>query len=159
MENGKWKMENKIWIREAELADVPAIVELSHAHALYECASYDKRGTAELLSTHLFAKDSPTKILLVQAGRESVGYASVMKQFSTWDAAYYLYLDCLFLIETYRGKGLGRVMMNAIKEEAKAQGCTTIQWQTPDFNIDAIQFYQKIGAAAKSKERFFWELA
>lgn len=158
MENGEWKMENKIWIREAELADVPAIVELSHAHALYECASYDKRGKVELLSIHLFAKDSPIKVLLVQLGKESVGYASVMKQFSTWDATYYLYLDCLFLKEAFRGRGWGRDLMNAVKEEAFAQGCTMIQWQTPDFNIDAIQFYQKIGADAKSKERFFWKL-
>lgn len=44
--------------------------------------------------------------------------------------------------------------MEKIKEYAKAENCTIIQWQTPSFNKKAIDFYRKIGGISKSKERF-----
>lgn len=85
-----------------------------------------------------------------------IGYATFMKQFSTWDMNYYIYLDCLFFIKETRGRSLGTKMINKIKEYAEKQGCKEIQWQTPSFNKRAVQFYQKIGAEFKNKERFFW---
>ena len=87
-----------------------------------------------------------------------VGYATFTKQFSTWDAAFYLYLDCLFLKEEVRGKGAGRQLMDKVKDDAREENCKLIQWQTPDFNTSAIQFYQKLGAVSKTKERFFWQV-
>jgi GNAT superfamily N-acetyltransferase len=81
-----------------------------------------------------------------------------MKQYATWDAAYYVYMDCLFLTEDARGKGVGEELINRIKLEANALDCTHIQWQTPDFNERAIKFYNRIGATSKSKERFFLDV-
>jgi GNAT superfamily N-acetyltransferase len=93
--------------------------------------------------------------LVVEKENTLIGYATFMKQFSTWDADFYIYLDCLYLKETSRGKGLGKIIMEMIKEYSKVENCTHIQWQTPNFNKKAIQFYLKIGATAKTKERFF----
>ncbi len=81
-----------------------------------------------------------------------------MKQFSTWDAEHYIYMDCLFLNENWRGFSLGEKLVDIIKEEARKLGCSLIQWQTPDFNIRAIKFYNRIGATYKTKERFFLKL-
>ena len=78
-----------------------------------------------------------------------------MKQFSTWDANFYIYMDCLFLTEESRGYGIGEKMMNVIKEEAEKLNCNLIQWQTPDFNTRAIKFYDRIGGISKTKERYF----
>ena len=55
-----------------------------------------------------------------------------------------------------RGKGLGKEVMVHIWTFAKAENCINIQWQTPDFNEQAIGFYKKLGAVSKTKERFFW---
>ena len=81
-----------------------------------------------------------------------------MKQFSTWDANFYIYLDCLYLKENTRGKGLGKMIMEKIKEYGKSNNCNIIQWQTPDFNKKAITFYNKIGGKSKSKERFYLDI-
>ncbi len=71
---------------------------------------------------------------------------------------YYLYLDCLYLSEKTRGKGIGAQIMNKIKVYAKSINCSEIQWQTPDFNKEAIDFYKKLGADSKTKERFNWKI-
>ena len=94
--------------------------------------------------------------LLVESHQHIVGYATFIKQFSTWDAAFYLYLDCLYFESEARGLGLGKQVMQYLMTFAKAQNCSRIEWQTPDFNQPAIRFYQKLGAVPKTKERFTW---
>ncbi|WP_255452597.1 GNAT family N-acetyltransferase [Aquimarina sp. RZ0] len=89
---------------------------------------------------------------------EIVGYATFMKQFSTWDAQYYMYLCCLYLKEKNRGNGIGKEIMNWVKTYAKDQNCSRMQWQTPSFNTEAIKFYKNLGAIAYNKERFLWSL-
>ena len=74
---------------------------------------------------------------------------------SYWDAGEYIYMDCLFIKESARSLGIGEKLVRKIQKEGEALGCNLIQWQTPDFNVRAIKFYNRIGATSKSKERFF----
>lgn len=151
-------MTEEIHIRKVAPKDLAALVDLCHAHAEYEKAAYTKEGKVEMLAKHLCTSE-PSCICLVLSYKGSlIAYASLIKQFSTWDANFYLYLDCLFIQEEFRGLGLGQKMMEAVKQEAFEQGCTSIQWQTPDFNHLAIKFYENVGALRKRKERFFWDL-
>ncbi|MGY0425401.1 MAG: N-acetyltransferase family protein [Polaribacter sp.] len=144
-------------IRFAEKQDVKQIVKLCKLHATYEKTAFDITNKEELLSKHLFDCSNNIKCLVVENDNKIVGYATFIKQFSTWDANFYIYLDCLYFRETFRGKGLGTEIMNKIKEYAISENCKIIQWQTPDFNEKAITFYQKLGAESKTKERFSWK--
>ena len=144
-------------IRFAQKEDIEQIIELCEALAEYEKANYSKFGKAELLSNYLFGQDEILSCLVAVEQSRVVGYATFMKQFSTWEAKHYLYLDCLFLKPAIRGKGIGKKMMMKIKEIAAQKKCSWIEWQTPNFNDKAINFYHKIGAKSKLKERFFWD--
>lgn len=143
-------------IRFAKEADIEQIIDLCTAHAAYEKALYNKEGKAHLLLDYLFRQQEVLTCLVVLDQSDIVGYATCMKQFSTWEAEYYLYLDCLFLKEGIRGQGIGQQLMRKIKELAMQKKCSWIEWQTPSFNDKAIHFYKKIGARSASKERFFW---
>lgn len=145
-------------IRFAQKRDLEAIVSLCKAHAEYERADFVEANKVDLLSKYLFDNSDELKCLVVDKESKLVGYATYFKQFSTWDACYYIYLDCLFLQEEVRGQGIGKQIMERIKEFAKSEACSIIQWQTPIFNTKAIDFYQKIGAQSKSKERFIWKV-
>lgn len=142
-------------IRFAEKRDLPQIIDLCEEHAEYEQVEYDPKNKSKLLTKYLLSQNPSIKCLVVEQEKLIVGYATFMRQFSTWDTDFYVYLDCLFLKENTRGNGLGRLLMKRVKEYAKNQNCSMIQWQTPDFNKKAIEFYQKIGGISKSKERFY----
>lgn len=144
-------------IRIAENKDFEAIKKLVKAHAKFEKASALSDNNLDKLSNYIFSTDV-VKCLVVELNNEIVGYATFMKQFSTWDANYYIYLDCLYLNEKTRGKGIGTQIMGKIKAYAKSINCSEIQWQTPDFNKEAIDFYKKLGAESKTKERFNWKI-
>lgn len=145
-------------IRFAQEKDVPQLVGLCALHAEYEQSSYDPTNKLEALKEHLFNSQNPVRCLVVETEGELMGYASFIKQFSTWDAGFYIYLDCLYLKESIRGHGIGTKLMEQVKGYGISEGCHLVQWQTPDFNENAIAFYQKLGASSKTKERFFWTL-
>ncbi|KQX13913.1 acetyltransferase [Streptomyces sp. Root431] len=82
------------------------------------------------------------------------GYATCAPELSTWDGVAYLHMDCLYLTSTARGHGLGPLLMDAVRAEARALGLTEIQWQTPAWNEGAIRFYDRLGATSKEKRRY-----
>lgn len=144
-------------IRFAKEKDIKQLVHLCKLHAEFEKSDFNSTGKEQLLSKYLFDTKDIVNCLVVKNQNTLVGYATFMKQFSTWDANFYIYLDCLYFTEKMRGKGLGTKLMQKIKEYAQEENCSMIQWQTPSFNKKAIGFYEKLGAISKSKKRFFWE--
>lgn len=142
-------------IRLAERNDLLQIIELCALHATFEKSDYNIEGKAERLAEDLFSNTPKLYCLVVESDGQLIGYATYIKQYATWDATEYIYMDCLFLKALARGLGIGEKLVRRIQEEGLKLGCRQLQWQTPDFNTRAINFYTRIGAIAKSKERFF----
>ena len=148
-------MNNHSKIRWAKQRDLESLTKLCQLHANFEKSAYNPKGKIERLYKHIFSDNPSLYCLVVEKDNNLIGYATFMKQFSTWDADYYVYMDCLFLTEESRGLGIGENLIERIKEESSKLGCALIQWQTPDFNKRAMKFYKRIGAVGKSKERYF----
>ena len=145
-------------IRFAERKDINQIIALCSLHATHEKVPYNIEGKAECLKEDIFSPTPKLYCLVVENQGVLLGYATYMRQYATWDACEYIYMDCLFIKEFVRGYGLGEKLVNKIKQEGKKLRCDLIQWQTPDFNIRAMKFYRRIGAISKSKERFFFPI-
>lgn len=144
-----------IKIRKVRPSDIETVIKLCELHANFEGAEYDTEGKEEKLSELLFQEQPVLSCLVAEQNGTLLGYATVSKEPSTWDADYFLHMDCLYIIEQARGKNLGYRFISSIKELAKELCCSHIQWQTPIDNFGAISFYKKCGATSKGKERFF----
>lgn len=134
------------------------LIPLCALHSQYERVPFDVKGKEENLRHFLFAENPALFCLVAIKNDKIVGYASYMIQFSTWDACHYIYMDCLYLLKSQRGFGIGQRIMDRIKEEAEKLNIKEIQWQTPSFNTRAIKFYNRTGGHSKSKERYFLEV-
>lgn len=146
-------------IRFATHKDLPEIIDLCSAHSEYEQAVYSPSGKAEKLAKMLFGDNPPLFCLIAENENEVLGYATFSKECSTWNADFYVHLDCLFLREKYRGYGIGEAFIQAVVQQAQQMQATHIEWQTPVFNERAIKFYHRIGASAKAKQRFTLHLS
>ncbi|MEQ9414996.1 MAG: GNAT family N-acetyltransferase [Cyclobacteriaceae bacterium] len=145
-------------IRFIRREDMETLIALCKEHAAFEQSDYNPINKKERLETDLFTKNPKLYCLIAEEGGETLGFATYMLQYSTWEACEYVYLDCIYLVEIARRKGIGQRLMQRVQREAKKLNCNLIQWQTPDFNYSAIAFYKKIGATSKSKERFFLKI-
>jgi GNAT superfamily N-acetyltransferase len=142
-------------IRECQEADLYKLVELCGKHAEYERTSFNPEGKVTALRDALFGSHPKLYCLIVEADKSPVGYASYTFDFSTWDAATFLHMDCLYIEPAYRNFGIGELLIKRLREIALTKGCINVQWQTPDFNVRAIKFYRRIGGLEKNKVRFF----
>ena len=137
--------------------DLPALILLCEKHAAYENAFYQSSGKEALLSAALFG-DKPKLFCIVAESTDGlIGYASYTFDFSTWNAANFLHLDCLYLEPEFRGHGIGGSFIKILKDIAVQHGCTELQWQTPLTNQRAIKFYKRMHATGKEKMRFSLE--
>jgi len=111
-------------IRVATDKDKKSLSLLMKEHALYEgnnlgISKHQQMGSFE---------DLPVTIFVVDWNETLVGYMSVIKQFSTWDMEWYLYLDCLYLTKAARRYGIGLKLMQKLKALAEKEMINIIQW-------------------------------
>lgn len=142
-------------IRNAEPRDIDEIIELCAEHAEFERANFSPIEKTEKLAKFLFAENPPVFCLVVEGENGLLGYTTFMPEFSTWDAGYYVYMDCLFLRPQARNFGIGEQLIKEIAKFAKLRKIKQLQWHTPIFNERAIKFYHRIGANSKEKMRFY----
>ena len=150
-------MEPKPLVRVARLCDIDEVVKLCSEHARFEKSSFSPEGKAYRLSGALFAGVPRLWCFVAECGGSVVGYATCTKDYSTWRAADFLHMDCLYLEPAYRNSGVGTEMMHRIARHAAALDCATVEWQTPAWNANAARFYQNLGATSSEKVRFRWD--
>ena len=62
-----------------------------------------------------------------------------------------MYLEDLIVTESLRRKGIGKLLIERLIEEAKDKGFKRIVWQVLDWNQPAIEFYKRLGAKFDSE--------
>jgi GNAT superfamily N-acetyltransferase len=141
-------------IRPIQPQDLEQLVQLCAEHAKYERQTYNPNGKLVALEKTILGDAPKAFIWVVAEEQKLLGFASLTLDFSTWDAAEFAHLDCLYLQPETRGKGIGKALFQAVLEFSVNRNCLNLQWQTPDWNTSAIAFYEHLGASRKNKQRF-----
>ena len=143
-----------VQIRQANVADVRKVTDLCASHAAYERVGFDPAGHSDRLASAMMGTPPRVIVLLAEQDERQIGYASLSREFSTWRGRDFMHMDCLFVVEAMRGRGVGRKLFNAVLEEARRLGLDLVEWQTPEWNDQAILFYRGLGAVDRPKARF-----
>lgn len=84
-------------------------------------------------------------------GNKIVGYVTFFHAYYTWTGKS-LYMDDLYVREGFRGKGVGSELIKAVISYAKESGCNGLRWQVSNWNTNAINFYENLGAKINKVE-------
>ncbi|KAH0452278.1 hypothetical protein IEQ34_019577 [Dendrobium chrysotoxum] len=57
-----------------------------------------------------------------------------------------IYVEDIFVRESWRRLGMGKMMLAAVAREAARMGCGRVEWCVLDWNKNAIAFYEGMGA-------------
>ena len=119
--------------------------------AVYERLSDSVVVTEELLRESLFGARPVAEALLAWEGDEPAGFAVFFHNYSTFLGRPGIYLEDLFVKPEFRGKGIGRALLQYIARLAIDRGCQRLEWSVLNWNETAIRFYQSLGATPQDE--------
>jgi GNAT superfamily N-acetyltransferase len=132
-------------IRKAIQKDCSAILELVKELAIYEKAPNEVTVDLQHFTESGFGATPVWWCWVAEVNGNIVGFALYYIRFSTWKGQR-MYLEDLLVTNEFRGKGIGKLLMNAIIMEAQEKKFDAICWQVLDWNEPAINFYKKYNA-------------
>ena len=133
-------------IRRAEEKDCPRMLELVRELALYERAPDEVTVTLEHFAESGFGPNPVWWAFVAEEDGMIQGFALYYIRYSTWKGQR-MYLEDIIVTEAARGKGLGKLLMDALVVEAKEKKFTGIVWQVLEWNEPAFNFYRKFNAS------------
>ena len=135
--------------RFAEERDTPLILDFIRRLADYEHLLDQVVADEATLADQLFGKKNAEVLFALENGKE-VGFALFFHNFSTFLGRAGLYLEDLFVLPEYRGKGYGKAILQRLAAIALERGCGRMEWWCLDWNQPSIGFYKSLGAEPMS---------
>jgi GNAT superfamily N-acetyltransferase len=145
----------KIKIRKAKKTDSKEIIRLIIELARFEKLKPPSLPAQKNLIKDAFSRKPPFEIFLAFDGDKAAGYAFYFYTYSTFLAKPTLYLEDIYINEKYRGSGIGKKLMDKLLSTAKTKKCGRMEWIVLDWNIKAINFYDRLGATEMKEWKFY----
>jgi len=136
---------NQLTFRAAQADDENRILFFIKELAKYEKMEDEVVATPELLREWIFDRQKAEVIFPMIDGKE-IGFALFFHNFSTFLGRAGLYLEDLFILPQYRGKGYGKATLKELARIAVRRGCGRLEWWCLDWNKPSIDFYLSLGA-------------
>jgi len=126
--------------------DIPHILTFIKALAEYERLADSVVATEEGLRATLFGPRPYAECVIARWNGEPAGFALFFHNYSTFLARPGVYLEDLFVNPEFRGKGIGRSLLQYLAGVAVERNCGRLEWSVLDWNAPAIGFYKSLGA-------------
>lgn len=134
-------------IRPIEQNDFPALLELIREFSKFE----NTYGAVTNSIEQMNQEAEHIQGFIAEVNNEIAGYSTYYFPYHTW-VGKCIHMDDLFIREKYRGKGVGKVLFEAVVEIGKKEDCERLRWQVSDWNEEAQAFYKSRGAEITNKE-------
>ena len=136
----------KAHIRRANIQDLELLTnftaqEAKEAENLEKIPSTLKKGIKAAL------EDNSKSIywVIVDEFNRPFGNVSALKEWSDWNAGYYWWIQSMYILPEYRGKGYIQLLVDEVKKELKKENGLELRLYVHDSNKAAIKAYKKVG--------------
>lgn len=143
--------ELEIEVRAGTVADVPLLLQFIHQMAVFE--RLPVTATEDSLREALFGAVPAARVLLAFAHGQPIAYVTYFFTFATMVGRRGLWLDDVFVVPEFRGRGVGQALMAYLAQMAVENQCARFEWMVLDWNQPALDFYQGLGAKVLSEWR------
>jgi GNAT superfamily N-acetyltransferase len=140
-------------LRRGARADGPGLIKLVIALAEFEKLEPPDLGAQERLIEHGFGERPrfETWLAFVPESSEPVAYAMLFETYSSFLARPTLYLEDIFVLPDFRGRGIGSALLQQCIKLASERDCGRVEWTCLDWNTRAQCVYENLGARRMSE--------
>jgi GNAT superfamily N-acetyltransferase len=137
-------------IRKATAADATLIVDMIRELADFEHQLEQVDATPQDLVRDGFGANPRFGAFVVEWDGQPAAYALYFFTYSTWAGRPSLFVEDLFVRSQFRGRGIGKALLQQMAVVAHEHNCLGMQWEVLDWNATAIDFYRSIGARIRN---------
>jgi len=125
----------------------PGFFSLLCELAVYEHLTTPDENVRLRLLNDLLATPPKFEAYIGRHDGKPVGFATFFFSYSTFLALPTLFLEDIFVLESYRGHGYGRQLFDYCLNQAKTRGCGRMDWMVLTWNEPSIRFYEMLGGS------------
>jgi GNAT superfamily N-acetyltransferase len=138
--------ESELQVRPLEARDESAWRKLWTGYLEYYESSVPEDVYQETFRRLLSGQDHEYHGLLAVLNDRPIGLAHYLFHRSCWQIENVCYLQDLFVDPLYRGKSIGRALIEAVYREADAAGSPEVYWMTQHFNEAGRRLYDRVAS-------------
>ena len=87
------------------------------------------------------------RYVIALLGGKVVGCLMITREWSDWNSCWYWWIQSVYVLPEYRGRGIYKAMYNKVLDLAKAEGISQIRLYVDKDNSTAQAVYTKLGMA------------
>ena len=134
-------------IRPATADDAVLLTAMIRELAEFERLEGEMNNTPEDLLRDGFGPHPKFRAVIAQWDGHPVGYAIFFEFYSSFQGRAGLFLDDLFVRPAFRKHGIGSALIKHVAGIAWKEKYFCMRWEVLDWNQQAIDFYNNLGAA------------
>ena len=151
-------MSGALVIRDARSGDEAAIHALLWEFAEFEKLTHKFHLTPEIISRDFVGDRRRVQCDVAEWDGALVGVMIWYRMYGTFSAGPALFLEDLYVRPEFRRRGIAKALLKQLVRYAGEEGAVRIGWFVLDWNTQAMDFYDKIGARAVPEWRIYsWE--
>jgi GNAT superfamily N-acetyltransferase len=135
----------EVKFRKAEKKDTEKVLFFIKELAMYEVMADQVQATPQILEKNLFGPHPRAEVIFATENEREIGFVLFFHNFSTFLGKPGIYIEDLFVLPEYRGKGVGKALIGYIAKLAVERDCGRIEWWVLNWN-PARRLYDGIGA-------------
>ncbi len=133
-------------IRKATTADLKLLVSFALEEAKEaEGVKKDSKRVRRGIMTALNDDSIAMYWVIEENNRGVIGNVSIIKEWSDWNSGYYWWIQSMYILPEFRGKGLMERLIQALKDAARNEDALELRLYVHKNNAQAISAYQKVG--------------